>query len=332
MYKNVVIKSTGTYLPETVLTNDHYVEHFDKLGLKSRGLYKALGRDKRHVVSEGENTFTMGLEAANQALKNANVDVTEIDMLVFASDAPEYLAPTTALALHDALGTVNAHMVFDMNQNCTGMIAAIDVVTRYMKTTKHLKKALVVSAFNGTLMANPNEPVTHGVLSDGASSVVLELLEEETERGVIDSNYKSDPETWRLMVYPACGLSKMEDPSIPVEGKKIYWGHEEADFLPIATNVMLKQLLKNNDLQAEDVEHYIVSQFEPEIMEAVHKELNVPLEKFTSTHAELGYMGNSSPIHTYVALLNQKTVNKGEKLILSSIGSGYTMASILYQF
>ena len=338
MFRNVIISHVGSYLPKQVLTNEHFVPHFNAKGIKSRGLYNAIGRDIRHHAAEGENTFTMGLEAAKAVLAKSNTDVKDIDAVIFVSDAPEYLAPTTALALHSQLGTINAHYVFDMNQNCTGMIAAIDTVSRQLKTNKRLNKALLVSAFHGSLMANDDDPATYGTLSDGASAVILDVVVESKERGVLDSEYKSDPivnpenPIWKLMVYPECGLSKLDDSSVPYKQKKLYWGHKEAEFLPENAVVLHDWLLKNNNLKPTDVEHYIVSQFEPDIAEALNRELGIPMDRFTSTHREKGYIGNSSPMLTYEVLLEQKDVKKGEKLIVSSIGSGYTMSAFLYQF
>lgn len=333
MHKNVLIKEMSKYLPGTVVDNTYYVDHFNKQGVKSEGLYKAVGRDKRHIITDTkENAYTMGLEAAKKVLAESNTPVEDIDMLVFVSETPEYLSPSTALVLSGNLGTLNAHMVFDMNQNCTGMIAGIDVVSRYLKTSKTMKKALLVSAFHGSMIGNPTCPVSYGCLSDGASAVILEVVEEEDERGVIDSSYLANTDTSDLMVYPACGTSNLSDPTLEPTDKKMYYGYDEADFLGSETAVGIKKLLSQNGLEPTDVEHYIVSQFEPAVATDVAEMLGLANDKFTSTVTELGYAGNSSPIFTFEKLLQEGTVNAGEKLVMSSVGAGYVISTILYKF
>lgn len=333
MFRNVLIKSVDKYLPSKMLDNQYFNEYFSKRGIKTESLYKAVGRDKRFVIDENtENTFTMGIEASKNVLSKSGVDAKEIDMLVFVSDTPEFLAPTTALALHKALNTENADVVFDMNQNCAGMVAALDVVSRYMKTNKRLKKALLVGAFSGSLLANREDPTTYGCLSDGASAVILEAVEEEKKRGVIDSSMVTGSFEYEKMVFPAKGLSNMHKEDLPIEAKKLYWGHGDVDYLETETVRCINKLLHNNSVTPQEVEHYIVSQFEPGITKYVSEEYGVPLERFTMSMAECGYVGNSSPILTLDKLINEGIIKEGDNLIISTIASGYTVTALLYQF
>lgn len=333
MTRNVLIKEVAKYLPPTVVNNDYYIKHFNQRNIKSRGLYEAVGRDKRHIVKNNEeNTYTMGLEAAKTLLAQSDISIEDIDMLVFVSDSPEFLAPTTALTLRENLGAINAHMVFDMNQNCTGMVAGLDVVAQYLKTKKYLNKALVVSSFYGSLMAEKDsDPVSHGCLSDGASAVLLEVEETDIERGIIDSSYLTNSETCNLMVFPAAGLSKLHEPSVPMKDKKMYYGYEEADFLGHDTITGLTKLLKQNDLSPDHINHYLVSQFESAIIDEVAEAFNQPKEKFVTTMADLGYVGNSSPIFAFEKLV-QNGVTDGDLAVVSSVGAGYIVSSILYKF
>lgn len=333
MYRNTIIKEVSKYLPETVVDNQFYIDHFDSKGIKSKGLYDAVGRDKRHIITDKkENAFTMGLEAGKLVLEKHGISATDIDMLVFVSDSPEYLAPTTALTIREHIGASNAHMVFDMNQNCTGMIAGLDVVSRYMKTNKRINRALLISAFYGSLMGEKEaDPVSYGCLSDGASAVILEVEESDREYGVLDSSFLTDSSVCHLMVYPACGFSNLEDDSIPLSKKKMFYGYEEADFLGHDTAKGVKMLLEQNELQPLDVEHYLVSQFEKAIIEEVSEILEIPEDRFVTTMADLGYVGNSSPMFAFEKLL-AKGVKEGDKAVISSVGAGHIVSSILYKF
>lgn len=336
MFRNVLIKAVDKYLPPKVVDNQYYIDHFDKLGIRSAGLFKAVGRDKRYLVEDNkENTFTMGLNAAKNILKQTGLKATDFDMLVFVSDSAEFLAPTTALTIREHLGATNAHMVFDMNQNCTGMVAALDVVSSYMKTKKQINRALVISCFYGSLMAKNDDPVSNGCLSDGASATILEVAVEEEERGIIDASYLTNSTTHNLMVFPACGVSKLGDPNTPEDQKKMFYGYDEeheADFLGKDTVNGLKILLDQNDLKPTDVDYYLVSQFEKSIIDEVSEGLEVPEERFVTTMAELGYVGNSSPIYAFEKLINTKDVKEGELAFISSVGAGYIVSSVLYKF
>lgn len=333
MYRNVMVREVSKYLPRTVVDNEFYVSHFDAKGIESRGLYEAVGRDKRHiVVNNEENTFTMGLEAAKRVIAQSGLSATDFDMLVFVSDSPEFLAPTTALTLREHLGATNAHMVFDMNQNCTGMVAGLDVVSQYMKTKKYINRALIVSSFYGSLMAEEeSDPVSCGCLSDGGSAVILEVEESEVERGILDASYLTKSETCHLMVFPACGVSKLHDPSVPLKDKKMAYRYEEADFLGPDSAEGIKILLDRNNVRSNDVQHYLVSQFETAIIHEVSHILGIDEDKFVTTMPELGYVGNSSPIFAFEKLI-KKGVKEDDMMVLSSVGAGYIVSSILYKF
>lgn len=335
-FRNVLIHEVEKYLPSKVVDNQYYIEHFDRLGIKSKGLFEAVGRDKRYLVeNNAENTFTMGLEAAKRVLDKAGMKATDFDMLVFASDSPEFFAPTTALTLREHLGATNAHMVFDMNQNCTSMVAALDLVSTYMKAKKNINKALVVSCFYGSLMAKNDDPVSNGCLSDGASATILVTEESDVAYGILDSSYLTNSETCDLMVFPACGVSKLHDPSVPVDQKKMFYGYDEeheADFLGKDTVVGLDILLKQNGLKPLDVQHYLVSQFEKSIIDEVAEGLEIPEERFVTTMPELGYVGNSSPIYAFEKLKEEVKPQDGDLAIISSVGAGYIVSSVLYKF
>lgn len=83
----------------------------------------------------------MAIEAAKTVLEKSKTPAEDIDMIVFASDTPEYTVPTNALLINKALGTTNANTIFDINNNCTSMVVALDNATHFMKAHKDVKKS-----------------------------------------------------------------------------------------------------------------------------------------------------------------------------------------------
>lgn len=88
------------------------------------------------------------------ALEQTNMSPDELDMIVFATDTPEYTSPTNALKLNQMLKAVNANRVYDMNCNCIGMLVAMDMVATYMKQRKSVKKTLVVGSMHVSSVVN----------------------------------------------------------------------------------------------------------------------------------------------------------------------------------
>ena len=90
MKQNVLIKETGIYTPANEINNDYFAEHFRRLGVDATGLMEHLHRQKRYLADRDESSLSMGCEAAKNVLEKADVSPTSLDMIVFASDTPEY--------------------------------------------------------------------------------------------------------------------------------------------------------------------------------------------------------------------------------------------------
>ena len=115
--KNVLMQGTGVYIPSNKVYNEEIDKHFEVLGLNAHNLMEHLGRRKRYFISEGENAITMCMDAINNCVTKNNINLEEIEMLLFCSDTPEYLSPSNALKLVGLLGDQlkNVNIAFDIN-------------------------------------------------------------------------------------------------------------------------------------------------------------------------------------------------------------------------
>src|SRR5690606_34735965 len=112
--------------------------------------------------------------------------------IISATETPEYLMPTCALIIRNKLNAKNAFSVFDMNNNCVGMVNAIDVASRYLKTDKKYKRVLVVGSVLVSPFAREDDMVTYSIVGDGAAANILEVREEEEIRGILGSRMYTD--------------------------------------------------------------------------------------------------------------------------------------------
>lgn len=118
-YQNINITGTGIYHPKNRVENQYFIDHFKKRGTDVSGLLKHLEREYRYLSDDpAETVITMGSHAGDAALKDANMGIQDIDLLVFASDTPEYISPANAIKLLEALGGKSVQMAYDTNTNC----------------------------------------------------------------------------------------------------------------------------------------------------------------------------------------------------------------------
>jgi 3-oxoacyl-[acyl-carrier-protein] synthase-3 len=333
-YTNINIIGTGIYHPKNKVSNAYLIDHFYKLGVEIEGLLTHLEREYRyHSDDEEETVISMAYEASTNALENAKIKSKDIDLIVFATDTPEYTSPSNAIKLTHLLNAKSAKMVYDTNSNCIGMLTALDQVSRILQTNKRYKKALVVGGLLISSAFNTNDPVTYGNFGDSAAAVVLEKVEEDIKRGFIDSTCYTKTSEVDNILMPKIGYSKITKGNIIKEEDK-KWSFEpfDNDFISDYWAKLIKDLAVENNMTLTDIDHFLFSQFTNHAAKATLEKLDIDKENLTYVGNEYGYTGVTSPIMALHRALETGKINKGSKVIFISVGSGSTTSAILFEF
>lgn len=334
-YKNVTIIGTGIYHPDNKVDNNFYIEHFKKSGKDITSFLDTLGRKERYIVNNNtENALTMAIEASKNALKNANISASELDAIVFSSDTPEYLCPSNALIINNELQAVNAHTVYDLNSNCVGMIVAMDQISRYMKTSKNIKYALVVGGILVSSIAREDCKYTYPASGDGAAAMILKCTEEDTQRGILDSKYCTKSEYCNTIVSPSCGLTKSRLNTTSEYDRKQQWTPFPLDFFAAEWSNAIDEFKEEYNFSIDEIDNFFLSQYSQQFLIETAKCLNIEnyKEKFTYIGDKYGYTGTTSPIFALHEALQNKEIKRDSKAVFCSVGAGVAMCSLLYQF
>jgi 3-oxoacyl-[acyl-carrier-protein] synthase-3 len=332
-FTNIHILGTAIYHPETKFENKYFEDHFNKLGMEVTGLLTHLDRKERYLIqNENENVLTMVVNAAHKVLDKVNMSPRDIDMLVFVSDTPEYTNPCNALILHNELMLKNACIAFDFNNNCIGMVTAIDFVGNYMKQKKNIKNVLMLGGQMVSKFAKDDDTITFATSGDGAAAIVLQAREEDKERGLINSCFKVDSHLSDKMRFPGCGMSRILDESIETCDKKMFFIPHDVSYFSDEWTKLIKRLLEDNKLDIENINHYFFSQFSHADIYSTLDKLNVDYKKHTFIADKYGYTGCTSPIFALNDAIDNKRIKHGDYAVFCSVGIGYSMASLLYKF
>ncbi|NRT80598.1 3-oxoacyl-[acyl-carrier-protein] synthase III C-terminal domain-containing protein [Clostridium beijerinckii] len=334
MYSNVLISGIGVSYPEhNVTTYNQLEEYFKKQDIRIENLMKMLGKNKRFSIDEKVDFFSLIKDASDKAFKKANLNPENIDILVAVVDTPEYITPTNAIKIAKVLGVKNVKVVYDMNANCSGAIVAIDQVSNYLKANKHYKNALITTVFIGSYLRRETDPISYGTFSDAASSIILRKVEEDKERGVIDSNYKADYNYDNMDVFPAKGFKDMllnkhrSNDEIMIDiGKGV-----DLSFIPDMWESLITDLLNANKLNAKAIERYYFSQFSLFHIISTMGKLRLTKEKCVYVGDKYGYTGCCSPIFALDYSFENEKIEEDSFTILCGVGAGYTAAALLYK-
>ena len=334
MRKNVHIVGVGTYHPTKEVSNEFIINHFKEYGNEDHveNLLNKLGRKTRKQTLGNENSIDMGVKAAEKALTDAGLNPEDIDMIISATDTPEYLMPTCALIIRNKLKAKNASSVFDMNNNCVGMVNAMDVASRYLKTDEKYKRVLVVGSVLVSPFAREDDMVTYSIVGDGAAAVILEVREEEEIRGILGSRMYTDDDYNNTIRFPTCGLLNISKDNLTSYHRKMEWIPFDFSFLADKWSELIIKLLEEHNYQPRDVSHYFMSQFSKEDIKVTLEKLGAKMGQATFVADKYGYNGSASPIIALNDRLKKETFKKDEIIIFCSVAAGYTMEALLYKW
>lgn len=321
---NVVIVGVGKYIPSNVVTNDmlsQIVETSDEWIASRTGI-------KQRYITTDENTSYLASKGAFNALKDANLNACDIELIIVATCTPDMHTPATACIVQKNIGAKNA-IAFDLGAACSGFIYGINVA-KSMMISGNIKKALVIGAETLSKAIDWSDRSTCILFGDGAGAVVLSLSESE---GVLDVVCKSKGSKWTNLTIGAKDLKNpyVKDtikinPYLNMNGREIF------KFATVEIVKLIKQILKENNLSLKDIDYIVPHQANERIIQFVAKKLEISVDKF---YINIDKYGNTSAASIPIAISEMKEKNllkKGDKLIAVGFGAGLTSGACLIKW
>ncbi len=164
------IISTGAYVPERVMTNAE-LEHLlgEQVG---EWLVANVGIRERRIMADDQVTSDLAVNAARAALDKAGLTPADIDLLIVATDTPDYLSPGTSSVVQYKLGAQQAG-TFDVNCACAAWVTGLDIAAKYLATDTAYTHILVIGAYGMTRYVDWTDKRTATLFADGAGAVLL---------------------------------------------------------------------------------------------------------------------------------------------------------------
>ncbi len=330
--KSSRILGIGSYVPERVWTNNDLATIMDT---SDEWIQQRTGIKQRHWVDFDSNTTTsdLGLKAAEQAIKSAGIDKSEIECILFATLSPDYEFPGTACFLQAKLGLPGVPAI-DVRQQCTGFIYATSIADNFIKTGMY-KKILVVGAETHSrgLQRNTEGRDVAVLFGDGAGAVVLG--ESDGKAQILSTHLHADgayaKELW--VQYPGIANGDRYQPDL--ESKEWFPKMNGKAVFMHAVKRMPEVLMKglsHNGLKLEDIDLFVFHQANLRINEMVAKQLGIPEEKVHNTIQKFGNTTAATiPLGLHDAVQAGK-LKPGMTVASAAFGSGFTWASMVIKW
>ena len=317
------ITGWGMSAPETVMTNDDLSKIVDT---NDQWIRERTGIRERRIAKEGQTTSSLGVEAALNALKVANLRPTDLDLIICSTSTPDYIFPATACMIQDQIGATKAG-AFDLLAACSGFIYATNMAAQAIRSGS-IKSALVIGAETLSKFVNWKDRNTCILFGDGAGAFVLQASEKPG--GVYSAVMHSDGSGGDLLALPGGGSVHPATEMTVHEGKH-FIEMDGKEVFRFATRVMAQatnEALEAAGMKIEDVNWIVPHQANIRIIEAAARGLKQPMDRFI---VNLDRYGNTSTASIPIAMVEgveKGQIKAGDKLVMVGFGAGLTWGAL----
>jgi 3-oxoacyl-[acyl-carrier-protein] synthase-3 len=322
----VQILATGSYVPDSVVTNHHLQNRF---GCDPEWIVKQTGiHERRHALAH-QATSDLGVEAARRCIDQAHVSPRDIDLLLVATVSPDMSFPSAACLVQDHLKLTCAAV--DLQAACAGFMYGLVTGSAYVASGAS-DLALVIGADCMSRFINPGDVKTYPLLGDGAGAVLIGRG--EPDQGLIQYSLGSDGSGGSLLTRPACGSRMPPTADVVAQGLHYMRMDGRAVFNWAASILCdsIQDVLQAAGVQPQDVHLYVPHQANIRIINAAIDVLGIDRSRvFTN----LDRYGNTSAASVPLALdeaVGEGRVQPGNLVMLTGFGAGLVWGTALVRW
>lgn len=324
--KNALVTGIAGYVPDYVLTNkilETMIDTNDEWITSRTGI-----KERRILQGEDQGTSVLATAAVRELLEKTAVRPEEIDLIIVATTTPDMLFPATANMVAHNVGAVNS-FGYDMNAACSGFLYALFTGSQFIRSGT-CKKVVVVGGDKMSSIVDYTDRATCILFGDGAGAVMLEPTDEEygVLDGILKSNGKGEPH-----LHMKAGGSRRPATHETVENKEHYIYQEGSAVFKHAVKYMAdvsEEIMNRNELGSGDVAWLVPHQANMRIIKATADRMGVGMDKVM---LNIHRYGNTTSGTIPLCLRDyEHQLKKGDNLVLSAFGGGFTWGSILLKW
>ncbi len=322
--KTARITGLGSYLPKKILSNSDLEKMVDT---SDEWITARTGIKERRIAEETESTSDMGLLAAREAVKNAGLQASEIDMILVATMTPDYFCPSTAAIIQAGLGVPDA-AAFDIFAACTGYIYGLSLAKVYVESGLY-QNILLVAAEKMSAFTDFSDRASCVLFGDGAAAAIVSSQKPGLQINQVELG--ADGSLSDLIIVPGGGarnpatIDTVRDRQhfIRLKGKEVF-KHAVRRMAGSAMDCLAKSGLKDSDIS-----WFVPHQANGRIIDALAKHLKISEEKVFRCIEKYGNTSASSVGIALGDLLKENELLTGSNLLLVAFGGGLTWGSAL---
>ena len=329
---NPYISGTGFYLPPRIVTNDELSSYMDTT---DEWIQERTGIKERRYVEKGVGPSDLAISATEQALKAADLKISDIDFIIFATSTPDFYAPGSGCVLQEKMG-FNEIGALDIRVQCSGFIYGLSIAEQYIRTGNFKNILLIGAEVQSTAMNLTDEGRDTAIIfGDGSGAAIISATEEN--KGILSTHMHSEgkylKELWLEAPASNAGHPRITREVLD-EGKQYLKMNGKEVFRHAITRFpeVINEALEANNLTSENINLLIPHQANLRITQMVQKRLGLSNDQvFSNIHK----YGNTTAATIPIALaeaFNEGRIKEGDILVLAAFGAGFTWASAIMKW
>jgi 3-oxoacyl-[acyl-carrier-protein] synthase-3 len=328
--RHAQIIATGRYIPARVITNSE----MNALLGENVGdwLVQNVGIEARHVMADDETTSGMITAAAQQALDRAGMSAGELDLIIVATDTPDYISPATAAAVQAKLGARSAG-AYDINCACAAWVTGLDMAARYIATDPGYNTILVAGGYGMTRFLDWTDKYTCTLFADGAAVVIVRAGDEPgflSGKLVAEGTYHD-----ALGIYTGGTFRPATPDTVTQHGKPVvqFVRKFPATFNSDHWPPLVREVVRKANLTLEDIDYFLFTQLNLRTIEYVMQALGQPMSKTHWIMDKWGYLGSACiPAALDDGLEQGRGPARGDHVVFCATGGGMAMAASVWRW
>ena len=321
---NAAITALGMYFPEKVYDNKYFESIVDT---NEEWIVSRTGIKERRILENGA-TSDLATNAALDLIKKHNIKPEEIDCIIVATVTPDMFFPATACLVQKRIGALNA-WGFDLEAACSGFLFAFQTGCALVESGQY-KKVMVIGADKMSSIVDYTDRNICILFGDGGAAVLLEPTDDKT-LGLQDSILRVDGSGENTLHMRGGG--SLNPPTHKTVDNKLHYIYQDGKAVfKVAVKGMADvsyELMQKNNLEADDIAYLVPHQANMRIIDATAERMGLSKDKVMVNIDRYGNTTAATIPSCLVEYYRNGKLKKGDKIILSAFGAGYTWGSTL---
>jgi len=327
--RNSIIIGSGSYAPKRVIPNTYFNEILGED--VDTWLRENLTIKERRWCTSEQSTADLCVEAATKALLNANLTPDMLNLIIIATDTPEYISPSTASVVQFRIGAKNAG-TFDVNTACAGFVTALDIGNKFIHSDENYEYILVIGVYAMSKYLDLTDKKTVTLFADGAGAVILKSIE-NSDKGYLTGMLYTEGQYYDWMGIYAGGTH------LPLSKEVLDRKDHLLKFVkkfpkevnPTTWTKMINESCKRVNISPKNIDHFFFTQININSIWEAMDNLGVDRSRAHTIMDRYGYTGSACIPMAFDEARKLGKIKDGEIAVFMGSGGGLAFACAIYK-